>query len=558
MRKFLYVVLLALFLGVGSCGEAAVLEGPWRYWETNETENGGVNVPALVRENSADWPLYDMDKRPPLSGNYQHILLTVNVSAQEPQKDVLLFLTTKQAVRMWLGDELFFSRGRFYPQRYDEGSQPYMVALPKFEGETQLIVELYSNSPTHLGWFGMFSMDTEQMQMARFFYSDIPLVLAIPVGLAIILIMILYYRFNPQGWRRLYGYIILFMVVFCLWLFCISNVKSLFWDYPRVWWYSLSILGYILPLTANLIPREMLKDKPYARMDLVLWANGLLFVVAMAGEIMGLHTMNNLMSLYYPMLAIGESAVVYWCVRAAREGDILCRSVLLPVVVFTLLGIIDGVAGHFYLLPWHVYLTPLGIYAFLHFVVAILRERVRHEEKLLRKTAGLEYKAALMQKKSETDALTGCWNRSKLKELLADAIAGARKSGRSFGMLMLDIDFFKKINDTYGHDTGDAVLRAFATLVNKHLAKEHDCIRWGGEEFLILTEIAERNELLALAERIREQVAAVPLAGHKITCSIGATLWQLEQDSTDTLFRRADEALYQAKRDGRNRVIFGA
>ena len=557
MRQFLYAVLLILCLSVGHCGEAAVLEGPWRYMETNETENGGVNVPALVRENSEDWPLFDMDNRPPLSGKYQHILLTVKVSGQDPQKNVLLFMTTKQAVRMWLGDELFFSRGRFYPQRYDEGSQPYMVALPAFEGETQLVVEMYSDSPTHLGWFGMFSLDTEQMQMARFFYSDIPLVMAIPVGIAIIFIMVLYYRFNPQGWRRLYGYIILFMVAFCLWLFCVSNVKTLFWDYPRLWWYSLSILAYLLPLAANLIPRELLKGKPYARMDIVLWMNGLLFVAAMTGEIMGLHTMNAMMSLYYPMLAIGESVVVYWCVRAAREGDTLCRSVLLPVVVFTLLGVIDGVGGHFYLLPWHMYLTPLGIYAFLHFVVAILREQVRHEENLLRSTVKLEHKAALMQRKSETDALTGCWNRSKLKELLADAIAGARNSGQPFGMLMLDIDFFKKINDTYGHDTGDAVLRAFATLVRTHLAKEQACIRWGGEEFLILTDITEQVGLLALAEKICEQVAAVPLAGHKITCSIGATLWQVEADTTDTLFKRADDALYQAKKDGRNCVVFG-
>ena len=557
MRQFLYVVLLILCLSMGNGAEAAVIEGPWRYLETNATEQGGVDVPALVREHAAQWPLFDMEKRPPLSGEYQHLLLTVKLSAQDPQKNVLLFMTTKQAVRMWLGDELFFSRGKFYPQRYDEGSQPYMVALPPFAGETQLVVEMYSNSPTHLGRFTMFSLDTEQMQMARFFYSDIPLVLAIPVGLAIIFIMILYYRFNPQGWRRLYGHIIFFMVVFCLWLFCVSNVKSLFWDYPRVWWYCLSILAYILPLAANLIPRELLKGKDYAHMDMVLWLNGLLFVAAMAGEIMGLHTMNGFMSLFYPMLAIGESFVVYWCVRAAGEGDRLCRSVLWPVIVFTLLGIIDGVGGHFYLMSWHLYLTPLGIYAFLHFVVAILREQVRHEETLLRKTAGLEHKAALMQKKSETDALTGCWNRSKLKDLLANAIARARNSRQSFGMLMLDLDFFKKINDTYGHDAGDAVLRAFATLVNKHLDREQDCIRWGGEEFLILADHTEPADLLALAEKIRAQVAAIPLAGHKITCSIGATVWQTENDSTETLFKRADDALYQAKKNGRNCVVLG-
>ena len=120
---------------------------------------------------------------------------------------------------------------------------------------------------------------------------------------------------------------------------------------------------------------------------------------------------------------------------------------------------------------------------------------------------------------------------------------------------MLDIDFFKKINDSYGHDAGDAVLRNFATVVRRLLDTEADCIRWGGEEFMVLTDIQTLPELQAMAEKIRRQVEKTPMAGHKVTCSLGLTLWKTEADTTSALFKRADDALYQAKNNGRNCVM---
>lgn len=557
MGKIVYGLLLclSLCLGLSAGGEAAKLEGPWRYYELSEPLPNEQSVPEFVREHVAEWSVFDKDKRPLFSQGTERLLLALRVQDIEPQKRVLLFMTAKQSVRMWLGDEFFFAEGNFQPQRFDEGSQPYLLSLPEFSGEQLLVMELYANSPQDLGWFSLFSVDTEQAQMAQLFFSDVPLVLAFPVGIAIIFIMFLYYYFNHQGWKRLYGYIILFMVVFVLWIVCASNVRSLFWDWPVLCWYGLSILAYLLPITSNLILANLLQDKPYARMNYVLALNIGLFIAAMGGELLGFHTMNRFMGLYYLLLPVGEGLAIYWCVLAAREGDVLCRTVMLPAAAFTFLGLFDGVAGHYHLLPWHMYLTPLGVYAFLYFVIAILREQVRHEEHLIRQTAGLERQAAAVQRKSETDALTGCWNRNKLQDLLATAIARARKTGQPFGVLMMDIDFFKKINDNYGHDTGDAVLRGFATVVRQLLDKESDCIRWGGEEFMVLTSIQTLSELTALAEKIRLRVERTPMAGHKLTCSLGITLWQTDADTSAKLFKRVDDALYQAKKTGRNRVM---
>ena len=561
MTKIIYGLLLCLGLwlaGVdGSTVEAAHIETQWRYYELTQPLPAGQSVPEFVRQHVSDWPIWDKEKRPVFSPGIERLLLAVPVQDLDPQKRVLLFMTAKQAVRMWLGEEFFFAEGNFQPHRFDDGSQPYMLSLPEFSGEQLLVMELYANSPRDLGWFSMFSVDTEQAQMAQLFFSDVPLVLAFPVAVAIIFIMFLYYYFNHPGWKRLYGYIILFMVIFAFWIVCASNVKSLFWDWPVFWWYGLSVLAYLLPIAANLILASLLEDKPYARMNYVLAANIGLFVLAMSGELIGLHTMNGLMGVFYILLPVCEGWAMFWCIKAARQGDVLCRTVLFPTVVFTLLGVFDGMGGRYHLLPWHVYLTPLGVYAFLYFVIIILREQVRHEKNLLRQTVGLEKEVAAVQRKSETDALTGCWNRNKLKELLANAVAVARKTGKPFGLLMMDIDFFKKINDSYGHDTGDAVLRSFATVVRQLLDNESDCIRWGGEEFLVLTNIQTLPELQALAEKIRLQVEQKPMAGHKITCSLGLTLWQTDSDTTAELFKRVDEALYQAKKSGRNKVVVG-
>jgi len=559
MIKILYRILLFLGLCWGLMGygdaQAAELEGPWHYYEfRGEPFSEG---PEYARQHVDEWPLFDLENRPHFAADTNRLLLAVKVNDTEPQKKIVLFMTAKQAVRMWLGDEFFFSAGSFLPQRWDEGSRPYLLSLPHFSGQQLLVIELYAYSSRDLGWFSMFSVDTEQVQLGRLFFSDIPLILSLPVGIAIIFIMCLFYYFNAEGWQRLYSYISLFMVVFVLWIVSAANVKNLFFDWPVFWWYSLSVLAYLLPITANLVLAELLKGKNYAHMKVVLGANVLLFGAAMLGECMGLHAMNGLMPAFYLLLPLGEGAAIYWCVLAAREGDDLCRAVLLPTLTFTLLGVIDGIAGHYHLLPWRMYLTPFGIYAFLYFVLCILREQVRYEDSLLQQTAGMEKEVAALLRKAETDALTGCWNRNKLKKLLVKAIAKANREGETFALLMLDIDYFKKINDSYGHDTGDAVLRAFATAVRYRAGKENPCIRWGGEEFLILTKNSDWDAVKNLAEEIRQHIANMPLAGQKITCSIGITRWRMEKDTTAALFKRVDDALYQAKHSGRNCVVVG-
>ena len=402
----------------------------------------------------------------------------------------------------------------------------------------------------------MFYNGTEAAEIAGLFYSDIPMVLALPVGVAIITILLIGYYFNPQGWKRLYAYSVLFMAVFTGWLLMTSNVLGLLLG--RQWYifsyYALRVLAYLLPVAANLVIYELLKDKNYARMGLVIGAFALLGISAAAGQLLGYESLEGCMDYYYPLLGIGELPAIYWCIRAARQGDALCQAIIPAAVIFTLLGLFDGFSDFFAMQGWRVFLTPLAVYGFLYFVIYILREQLRQENKLQERIIGLEYEAVKAQARLEVDPLTGSYNRNKLKSLLLQGMTDYRQQQKGFAMLLLDIDFFKKINDSYGHETGDAVLRAFAMAVRQQLRKNQYCIRWGGEEFIVFVTMEGKDHVLQLAENIRQHVEATLLAGHKITCSIGVVFWEGEKDTADQLFKRADRALYQAKNQGRNCV----
>jgi diguanylate cyclase (GGDEF)-like protein len=155
---------------------------------------------------------------------------------------------------------------------------------------------------------------------------------------------------------------------------------------------------------------------------------------------------------------------------------------------------------------------------------------------------------------ARTDDLTDLPNRRALDEEIRHALAGAQRSGRPFAVVMVDVDRFKAINDTHGHGVGDATLAAFSTRLAGALRAPDRAYRYGGEEFCLLLADTDATSARVLAERAREQIMQ-PFEGtlRSLTASFGVTAWR-QDDTLDTLFRRADRALYAAKNGGRNRV----
>ncbi|MFA6136613.1 MAG: PAS domain S-box protein [Sulfurimonas sp.] len=158
-----------------------------------------------------------------------------------------------------------------------------------------------------------------------------------------------------------------------------------------------------------------------------------------------------------------------------------------------------------------------------------------------------------LSKQVTHDKLTGALNREFLDKNLPHIVNKIADS-RHLGLAILDIDFFKKVNDTYGHIAGDSVLKELTKLVTSSIRNEDFFIRWGGEEFIILIESESLESLKRALEHIRQRVAHYTFRDVGVlTCSFGATLHRVGED-IDTTILRADKALYRAKENGRNQV----
>lgn len=162
-----------------------------------------------------------------------------------------------------------------------------------------------------------------------------------------------------------------------------------------------------------------------------------------------------------------------------------------------------------------------------------------------------------------TDDMTGLYNRRYFDRHLSVMLSKAQSQGRDMALMILDIDHFKAVNDTYGHDVGDMVLKEFAARLKRNIRGIDLACRFGGEEFVVLMPDTDMTQAELVAERVRQAVAERGFevnAGRplSVTVSVGVTLHESDADTPETLVKRADVALYRAKREGRNRVVFDA
>ncbi|MBF0455414.1 MAG: diguanylate cyclase [Magnetococcales bacterium] len=167
---------------------------------------------------------------------------------------------------------------------------------------------------------------------------------------------------------------------------------------------------------------------------------------------------------------------------------------------------------------------------------------------------------ATLRESALVDPMTGLHNRRFLQECANGLCSGSKRRGKSIGILMGDLDFFKQVNDTHGHDVGDEVLKKTANILRDTVRESDLVVRFGGEEFIVILVDIEEEELVPLAEKLRKQIEAAEFAisGQpplKKTISIGASIYPEDEDGFWKTLKFADVALYKAKEEGRNRTV---
>jgi two-component system chemotaxis response regulator CheY len=188
-----------------------------------------------------------------------------------------------------------------------------------------------------------------------------------------------------------------------------------------------------------------------------------------------------------------------------------------------------------------------------------LLARIEVGRRIINLNRQIDAKSKLLEEEARTDKLTGLPNRRAIEEWAVRQMRAAARHGFPVWVVMTDIDSFKKINDTYGHDAGDAVLQTFAELLKRNTRASDICGRLGGDEFVLVITHVDAESITLTIERFREQFAALsfPFVGQSVSTSASFGVAGLSSGTMPDfgmLLKQADKALYEAKRGGRNRV----
>ena len=576
-RAFMRLVLVTvvLFAFFAPAAEAGVFHD-WKYREGDSPRTAFGNFTWLQQsdEDAQAWIPYDGEKEaPPVSGKTEHVWLRMTLDPTTPEVNTLFFVTMNQSFRVWQDDKLIYQYGTLAHQQIGYGWRWHLVTLPADQRKDShtITFQMYSESPVSLGRLIAMSIGTNADQVRMIFLLDLPYFINLPVVFMLMVIVWIYYM-NQDEMRRLYRCVFLFLIIFAVWMFSASNFPLFLLDKPGFWWRVLLFMLYLMPISGSNIVLELVdrkfrfavKQTLYIYCAIAVAAVILEFAVFFGAELPLPQTFadqNGLMIMVPFLLAAMtflQAIQAFYLYHSNGDNRRHCRTFLVPAVVLPLIAVLNGVCRFLRLsslIPYLMAIAPFAIFAFAYFILSLVGEQFHKERSLIALARSLEIEVASAVERSEIDPLTKCFNRRKFDQNVKEAVTLARIAQLPISILMLDIDFFKKVNDNYGHDMGDRVLINFADLIRHQLSAKETLYRWGGEEFVVLCQAYNLGQAFTLAESLRKTVETSSICPkQRVTCSVGVATWHWGEPD-EVVFKRMDDALYAAKQNGRNRVM---
>ena len=554
---FIQAMIFALLLCTGHTVAAADTELSWEYWQEN-VPNPDAKMEKTVPDFPKDegrWRRFNPQFGVSAPEGMHYVWVRVYIPPDTGVDESLLFSTIDQSVQIFLDGVSIYRYGDLSVHGHSYGRKWHLVDLPAWAVGRQLYMQIHSDNIWVLGQFDRVRLDRDSHQIERVFLYDFPYVSGI-TALAIFIMLLGVYFFTEKELRDVYLRLIAVLVVFFVWMLSSSSLVLLWMDWPVFWWRTEIISSYLIPVAAYSLVYRVVDDaykKKVLKASLVFVG---IIVLAVVLELAGQSGLYVMRFFYYPALLICGLMVGYWLYECHKSGNTRCRPLLIAFGTLSSLAVVDGFSFQYRVFEWHTYLVPFGIYTIGFFIVQLILERAEHERYLAELSVSLENEVSAVTRQMEVDPLTGAFNRNKFPGATRDFMRISLEIKEPFSLIMFDIDHFKKINDTYGHDVGDVVLVGFAQTISSFLDRRHVLIRWGGEEFILLCLHYDGAEAEAFANKIREAVSEAHIhPSDQVTCSGGVAVWYgTESDTAELMVKRADTGLYQSKENGRNRI----
>lgn len=570
IKKYPWHLLIALFalLGQGMwlCGscEAVPLDGKWKYYESGHIEPNMVtltNLNANMMYNDKRWKLYEQGSQPELRPDTNCIILSTRLpKVIHFNSPVLFFVTENQSVRVFLDDDMIYDSQDVFRGNHINGTRWHMVNLPSSYPGGQVSFQVYSEKQEDLFRLQEISVDDSLMQTQRIFQHDSISILMIFFSIVVLVMLAMHYWIEKNNSQLSHVAAILFILIGIVRMAANSWTVFLLYDNLSFWYYISLLMLYVQPLPLMFMVYQRLNGRFDQTARMAICGGTIipaLAVVLDLSDIAGLERVLTLDFMWNGMSLVMMSSILWN--SAWHDVAAYAYNVRLAVTICTTAGFYIayflGVYFHVISLqsPWgNVMLVPVLV-SILYMINRIIRE----ENRLKEENKQLEQEVISEKHKAQVDPLTRSFTRIKMAEVMSELINAAEDSKLPFAMMMMDIDKFKSVNDTYGHAAGDRVLVGMADIVRRNLDARHTFIRYGGEEFMVICSMYTLTEAWELAEKIRTDLEkSVLLEGRQITCSIGVSYWHIGgNDSEKAMQERADKALYYAKNHGRNQCV---
>ncbi|MCG7592325.1 GGDEF domain-containing protein [Halomonas sp. McD50-5] len=516
-------------------------------------------------EDDAPWTPIDFPSNPP-ERNGQKSVWFKTVLPEGEWRDPVLHITSINLVgQIYLDGTLIYQHGDMEAPRFI-GWPWHLVPLPENSAGKTLALRIHSDY-TSIGLWGDVEITDRIDALKGMLHASVQDLAVSAFSLLLATLAAIFAMIGPE--RRGFFAIALFAFSSGLMLLAETPVRQLLADAPLTWDILRAASYFTLPIAIGLLLSHWLDGAPKRWMRR-LWQLHLAYLVVSIGLVaLGVVNLALTFPIFDVLLLLTLPLMLLLALLRVRRLNLEQRLFVTSFLLFAPLLLLDMLVAH-ELIPRRDVPLSYGALGFSLAIVGISLWHYRHTQRQLAaanqtleaqvtaRTAELDTLVEQLKGLSLQDALTGLNNRRHFDTLLHQEMALAQRKGSLLSLLMIDIDHFKKVNDNFGHDAGDAVLIEVAALLKKHFRGTDVVCRLGGEEFVALLPGTGTAEAQTRAEKLlkaqRDQALShlhQPLG--RITLSCGIATYPAHTMDPKRLLRLADTALYKAKNNGRDR-----
>lgn len=546
MKKLLIIFFLTFFSFASEIKQVDLTKVKWEYkWGDSPFEN---NIP-LWTLNSEDfsWQEIEYPSNPDNRNGQTNVWYRVKLPDVLPNDPNLYIVSIDLISQVYIDNKQIYHFGEFNKEGKGEykGWPWHLIPLSQNDAGKYIYFRIFSNYED-IGLFGEIFITSKGDLYEKMLSFDIPKIM---VGSVSIFVSILFLLTFLSKFKRFELFILglLFLTQGLNVLFS-AKILEIFFFYPLLKQYILAIAFFFFPIGMALFMDKTINRNIPLNLIKRIWQIHLVYLVgAIFGSLLGFFTLPStyeFFDIFYNFITLPILTIfmIYFFFTGDKETKIITFSFFIISLYWVYSSLIAS--G---LVPWEEYPSDIAIFICLLLLSYSMVNKLNY-------TRELEEAKEELTVLSTTDYLTKLNNRKNIDSILKMNENLYKRYKDDFSVILLDIDDFKKVNDTYGHLVGDNVLIEFANILTKFTRQTDIVGRWGGEEFIIICPKTNIDDVLILAENLKHKISShnFQTVGVK-TASIGITSFK-ENDTITEFLARVDDAMYLAKSNGKNRI----